>query len=87
MDSGGTQKRDCDLGDKRIFLFEIAPIICRVGWVIYCTSCEKIMYGKFFKLSAHAGSYRAELLGLLAIHILVVAVKQFYNIIMVLAKI
>ncbi len=36
--------------------------------------------GSFFKLSVDADSYRAELLGLLALHILLDAIQLFYKI-------
>ena len=37
------------------------------------------MYGSFYEASLKAGSYRAELLGLLAIHILVAAIEQYFK--------
>ena len=69
------------------FFKKIAPTISGAGWVIFYTSCEKRMYGQFFESSAYAGSYRAELLGLLAIHTLVAAIEKFYGITVASAKI
>ena len=37
------------------------------------------LYGSFFKCSPNAGSYRGDLLRLLAIHTILVALETFYN--------
>ena len=58
---------------------KIAPLISGAGWVFYCTVQEKKLYGTFYEFSTKAGSYRAELLGLLAIHVLMSALESFYN--------
>ena len=57
----------------------VAPHISGAGWLIYCTSCNRKLYGSFVEYSAKAGSYRGELLGLLAIHVLLAAMEEFYN--------
>jgi hypothetical protein len=50
------------------------------GWLIYCTSRKKIVFkGSFCETNAAAGSYRGELLGLLAIHVFVLSVSEFYD--------
>jgi hypothetical protein len=50
------------------------------GWLIYCKSRRKIVFkGSFCEVNAAAGSYRGELLGLLAIHVFVLAVCEFYG--------
>ena len=48
---------------------ELAPSVSGAGWVLYCTHCGKKLFGSFAEFSPKAGSYCAELLGLLAIHI------------------
>ena len=58
---------------------KIAPLVSGAGWVFYCTVQEKKLYGTLYKFSTKAGSYRAELLGLLAIHVLMSALESFYN--------
>ena len=59
---------------------DIAPHVSGAGWVLYCTSTGKRLYGNFYEFSEAAGSYRGELLGLLAIHTLAAAFESFYDI-------
>jgi hypothetical protein len=50
------------------------------GWLIYCRSRKKVIFkGTTFEISTKAGSYRGELLGLLAVHLLVSAVEIFFD--------
>ena len=44
----------------------------------YCTRRQCKLFGSFFEFSAKAGSYRRELLGLLAIHTLIAAIEAYY---------
>ena len=59
---------------------ETAPHVSGAGWVLYCTATGKRLYGNFYEFSEAAGSYRGELLGLLAIHVLAAAFESFYDI-------
>lgn len=56
--------------------------LCSAGWLIYSTKREKIVMSVTFceGSSDAAGSYRGELLGLLAIHAFIVAAEEFYGI-------
>jgi hypothetical protein len=48
--------------------------------MIYCTTRKKVISkGSTFELCAKAGSYQGKLLGLLAVHLLVLAVEWFYD--------
>ncbi len=38
------------------------------GWIICCTQTRQLLRGSFYKTSHNAGSYRGELLGLVALH-------------------
>ena len=58
---------------------EVAPLISGAGWILFCTRTKQQMYGSFYKASPKAGSYRAELLGLLAIYVLVAAIEQYFK--------
>jgi hypothetical protein len=50
------------------------------GWLIYCKRRKKVVFkGSFSEWSGSAGSYRGELLGLLAVHLMVLAVEKFYD--------
>jgi len=58
---------------------DAAPQVSGAGWLVYCTKRKRKLYGSFFERSPKAGSYRGELLGLLAIHTLIAALEQFYS--------
>ncbi len=62
------------------YMKEIAPHISGAGWIVFDTATELKMYGSFAEQSPFAGSYRGELLGLLAIHTLCAAIEEFYKI-------
>ena len=50
------------------------------GWLIYCRRRKKVVFKcSFYEWSGDAGSYRGELLGLLAVHLMVLAVEKFYD--------
>eukprot|EP00804_Cyclotella_cryptica_P018190 CCRYP_005947-RA/>CCRYP_005947-RA protein AED:0.64 eAED:0.42 QI:0/0/0/0.66/0.5/0.33/3/0/322 len=50
------------------------------GWVFYCKARKKIVLeGSFYEWCDRAGSYRGELVGLLSVHLFVMAVEQFYD--------
>ena len=57
----------------------IAPHVSGAGWVFYCTVQRKKLQGSFYEFSPSAGSYRGELLGLLAIHILMAALEEYFQ--------
>ena len=65
----------------------IAPLVSGAGWIMYCTTTKQKLYGSFFERSPKAGSYRGELLGLLAIHTLVAAIESFFKITIASGKI
>ncbi len=50
-----------------------ASDVSGAGWVLCCTSARKILRGNFYEISKSAGSYRGKLLGLLAIHHLILS--------------
>ena len=56
-----------------------APTVSGSGWLLYCTAKKQKLYGKFFERSGRAGSYRGELLGLLAIYTLCAALEELYK--------
>jgi hypothetical protein len=48
--------------------------------LIYCTAKKKVVFkGSFYEWCDKAGSYRGKLLGLLAVHLLILAVEKFYG--------
>ena len=49
---------------------ETAPTVSGSGWMIVCTACQRTLWGSFIEVSWSAGSYRGELLGLVAINML-----------------
>ncbi len=53
---------------------EKAPTVSGLGRIIVCTDCHRTLWGSFFEASHSAGSYRGELLGLVAIHTFAIAI-------------
>jgi hypothetical protein len=49
------------------------------GWIICCTKTKQLLWGSFYKILPKAGSYRGELLGLVALHTLIVAVAKHFQ--------
>jgi hypothetical protein len=57
------------------------PDIDGAGWLVYCREQRRvILTDSMFEISRNAGSYRGELLGLLAIHVFIVGVCEFFRI-------
>lgn len=56
-----------------------AADLCGVGWVVYCTKTGFCLMGTFWERSSSASSYRAELLGLCALHLLSQALAEFHK--------
>jgi hypothetical protein len=57
---------------------EKANTVSGSGWIIVCTACRQTLWGSFIEISPSAGSYRGELLGLVAIHTFATAIAQFF---------
>mmetsp|Transcript_5434 Transcript_5434/g.9896 ORF Transcript_5434/g.9896 Transcript_5434/m.9896 type:complete len:189 (+) Transcript_5434:419-985(+) len=57
-----------------------APTVSGVGWLVYCTATGRGPTGSFYEISPSANNYRAELLGLCAIHLFALALEKFYDI-------
>ena len=55
-----------------------APTVGGLGWIIVCTACQCTLRGSFIEVSPSAGSYRGELLGLVAIHTFATAITQYF---------
>ena len=62
------------------YIKEVAPDSSGVGWMLYCTRTTHRLYNRFAEKLPYAGSYRGELLGLLAIHTLTQAMEMFYDV-------
>ena len=69
------------------YIKEVAPDISGAGWILHCTRTTYRLYGSFVEKSPYAGSYRGELLGLLAIHTLARAIEIFYKVTIASGKI
>ena len=59
---------------------KVAPNISGAGWLVCCTSSEKILRANFYEKSKSDSSYRGELLGLVALHTFLYAICNFHNI-------
>ena len=59
---------------------KIAPNVSDAGILLCCTKAKRMLRGNFYEDSKTASSYRGELLGLVAIHTILLALCRFYNI-------
>ena len=57
-----------------------ATDLCGVGWIIFCTNTCFRVTGTFWERSFAASSYRAELLGLCALHLFAQAIAEFHSV-------
>ncbi len=60
---------------------KVTPLVSGASWILYCLHTKQKMHGLFFKRSPCAGYYCGKLLGLLAIHILAIALEQYYDVV------
>ncbi len=51
----------------------------RAGWVIVCTKTRRTLEGSFYERANSASSYQGTLLGLVAIHTLILATATYYT--------
>jgi len=65
----------------------VAPTVSGSGWIIACTTCKRTLRGSFFEVSQSAGSYRGELLGLVAIHTFATAIAKYFSLQEILGEI
>ena len=57
-----------------------APHTSGAWWIVYCMKANRRIVGNLYKVSNSAGSYRGEQLRLSAIHFLMSALEEFYEI-------
>ena len=62
------------------YSMEKAPDICGAGWVIYCTAARRRISARLVERSNSASAYRGELLGMLAIHVILFAIEEYYGV-------
>ena len=60
------------------YMKEISPTISGARWILLCTQSGFRLCGSFAESTSSAGSYRGELLGILAIHTLCAALEAYY---------
>ena len=56
-----------------------STLISGAGWIVYCTSTGRRIRGSAFEKSYGAGSYRGEMLGLLALYALLATSHSHFN--------
>ena len=62
------------------YMRKLASDVDGAGWLIYCRRRRQIILkGSMAERNSMAGSYRGELLGLLAIHVWVTALEEYYG--------
>ena len=55
---------------------EKAPNLCSAGWIMACKKTGRRISGTLVEESPKAGSYRGEMLGMLAIRLFLLAVEE-----------
>ena len=61
------------------YIQHLSPEVCRAGWIILDNASGQRVSGSLAEWSTSAGSYRGELLGMLAIRVFLLAVESFYG--------
>ncbi len=51
-----------------------------VGWIIFCKKTGFQLTGSFWETSLTASSFRVEMLGLCALHLLVCTITEYHNV-------
>ena len=49
------------------------------GWILFCTESHRFLSGSLVEWSSSASNYRGELLGMLAIHLFLLAIEEYYG--------
>ena len=62
-----------------VLLEKRGPTICGAGWAFACHRSQKIQHISFYEHSASASAYSGELLGLVALHTLVLHTCKHYH--------
>jgi ribonuclease HI len=63
------------------------PHVSGAGWVIACRKTHRLLKGSFYENSRDASPYRGELLGLVALHTIILQICKYYNLQLVRGKI
>ena len=58
---------------------QVAPDVCSTGWVMACTQTKRQISGTLIERSKYTGSYREELLVMLAIRLFLLAAEEYHN--------
>ncbi len=64
-----------------------AKLCSGLGGILVCMASKKTLLGSFYEVSAAAGAYRGELLGVVALHTLILALANYHNLQSVSGKI
>ena len=59
---------------------EKAPDICGTGWVIYYMAAKRHISARLVERSDSVSAYRGELLGVLAIHVILYVIEEYYGV-------
>ena len=61
------------------YMREVFPDVCSAAFVLECSRGRGRIFGSFPEQSVGANAYRAELLGLMAVHLILVAVSRIHT--------
>jgi len=72
-------KRTLSLVTDGFYIRQLAPNVCGAGWIIQDKLAGKKVKGSLAEWSSLAGSYRGEMLGMLAVRIFLLAAEEHYQ--------
>ena len=58
------------------YIRELYPHLCSAAFILECLEGKELIVGSFAETSSAASAYQGELLGLLAIHLILLAAKK-----------
>ena len=61
------------------YIRQLAPNVCGAGWIIQDKLTGKRVEGSLAEWSSLAGSYRGEMLGMLAVRVFLLAVEEYFQ--------
>ena len=61
------------------YIRHLVPNVCGAGWIIQDKLTGKKVKGSLAEWSSSAGSYRGEMLGMLAVRVFLLAVEEYFN--------
>ena len=79
MDSGSDAEKHLTCVTDGSYMKHMAPKVSGTGWIIQDRATGKKVKGSLAEWSHLAGSYRGEMLGMLAVRVFPLAIEEYYQ--------